>query len=472
MSGFNIADFAVLSGKLIAVSNDSIGSGWYYADLPQDLEPPVWTFFSTTDNAGSLRIAGQMAYQVVDDEDVFWVDALLCNSATVLNVEPFAVYIDPRDGSVQIKSWENNFPNDEDGTSDSMPHASRCSMWGDYLVLGDIVWKSDPDEPFDETNSSRYRHGLWFSIPGKTDTWDPIDTVFTGQKSGANVVQGIFPLEAGLLVVTCTLVALLQGTPDDFVYRELREGISNCGRNGVARWPQKGGVVFGNNLGDVWFTNGESFQKLDETIEIDSFSSIATYGEYVFVSTNEDVRVFRLYEESGGWTRLTGVAGFAKIITTPRFFIGIEARDADGSFILDDEERGLLDSEDTLWSSLRIISALDFESDERGFYNHKPLRSVIRTRPLPGFGHSVRFWHRFGVRAKGSGKITKGISRPSAISSDRGYETRVNGNLRRRFDYIFDAHGPSIEATFDIEFEGDVAVEHMTVWEHGGRDSR
>jgi hypothetical protein len=34
---------------------------------------------------------------------------------------------------------------------------------------------------------------------------------------------------------------------------------------------------------------------------------------------------------------------------------------------------------------------------------------------------------------------------------------------------VFDAHGPSIEATFDVEFDGDVSVEHMTVWEHGGR---
>jgi hypothetical protein len=342
-------------------------------------------------------------------------------------------------------------------------------MWGDFLVLGDINWKADPDLAFNSGNQSRYGHGLWFSIPGKTDTWDPIDTVFTGQKGGENVIQGMFPLEPGLLTVTNTLVTLLQGSPDDFIYRELREGISNCGRNGVAKWAAKGGIVFGNDVGDVWFTNGESFQRLDEAIEINSFQSIAAYGEYLFVSETTGTKIFRLYEEGGGWTRLTGVSGFSKMQTTSRFLIGIEARDAGGSFVLDDATYGLLDSEYVLWFQDRQLTAFDFESASRGIFNGNKLRSTIRSRPLPGLGHEVRFWHRFGVRAKGTGSVVKAISRPSSDANERGYDTRLRGDVRRRFDYVFDSHGPSLEATFDVEFDGDVSVEHMTVWEHGGR---
>jgi hypothetical protein len=397
---------------------------------------------------------------------------LLCNSATVDNVNPFALYIDPRDELVKVKEWTNTFPDDADGTSDAMPRAGRCTMWGDFLVLGDIIWKSDPDESFNNTNDSRYRHGLWFSIPGKTDTWDPIDTVFMGQKAGANVVQGIFPLEPGLLVVTCTLVALLQGSPDDFIYRELRTGISNCGRNGVAAWASKGGVVWSDQNDYVWFTNGEIFQRLDEAIEIEDARSVAAVQEYLFVSTPADTHVFRLYEEGGGWTRLTGTFGFLKMVATPKFLFGLEAREAQGSFILDSETNGLLDGDDVLWTADRLMTAFDFLDENRGMFNMQKLRSVIRTRPLPGFGHAVRFWHRFGIRAKGTGKVLKGISRPSADASERGYEERINGDLRRRGDYIFDAHGPSFEATFDVEFDGDVTVEHMTVWEHGGKLER
>jgi hypothetical protein len=178
-----------LGNKLFAVSSSSGFSGWYYADIPNDLEPPIWTKLITPDLNGKLRPIGTMAYQVVDTE-VFWVDAILCNSATVEDVNPFAIYVDPRDNIIKTKEWSNTFPDDEDGTSDSMPRAGRCTMWGDFLVLGDIIWKADPDQPFASGNKSRYRHGLWFSIPGKTDTFDPIDTVFTGQKAGANVVQG------------------------------------------------------------------------------------------------------------------------------------------------------------------------------------------------------------------------------------------------------------------------------------------
>jgi hypothetical protein len=345
-------------------------------------------------------------------------------------------------------------------------------MWGDFLVLGDIVWRADPDESFTNSNKSRYRHGLWFSQPGKTDTWDPQDTVFTGQKAGANVVQGLFPLESGLLVVTCTLVALLQGEPADFIYRELRTGISNCGRNGVASWPTKGGVVWSDQSDYVWFTNGEAFQRLDEAIDIDGARAVAAVGEYLFVSTENDTHVFRLYEEGGGWTRLTGTFGFLKMVASPKFLFGLEAREASGGdFFIGTEGADILGT-NILWAQDRLITAFDFLDEDRGVFNGRNLSSTIRSRPLPGFGHEIRFWHRYGVRAKGTGKVIKGVSRPSADLLERGYESTVNGDLRRRGDYIFDAHGPSLEATFDIEFDGDATVEHMTVWEHGGTVER
>jgi len=469
---FNIVDFGIVTNHILAVSEDSGSAGWYIAEIPEDLSNPEWTPLITPDTQGKLRVIGQMAYKVVDGGDAFWVDGLLCNSASVLNVDSFVVYIDPRTNQPAVKSWSNYYPSDEGGTADSMPRAGRCVMWGDYLVLGDIVWNADDTQPLTQANSLRFRHGLWFSIPAKTDTWDPVDTVFTGQKAGANVVQGMFPLEQGLLVVTCTLIALLQGSPDDFLYRELRTGISNCGRNGVTEWSAKGGVVWSDREGYVWFTNGEIFQRLDEAIDIEDSRSIAAIDEYVFVSTPEVTHVFRLYQEGGGWTRLAGVSGFAKMVATKRFLLGIEAKEPQGSFILDSETNGLLNSSDTLWGLARLLTAFSFESKNRGTFNNRPLVSTVRTRPIPGYGHSVRFWHRFGVRAKGSGRVIRAISRPSFDPSVRGLETRINGRLSDRPDYVFDAHGPSIEATFDVEFSGDATVEHMTVWEHGGREER
>jgi hypothetical protein len=467
-----VVDFGVITNRILAVSNDPGAEGWYVAELQTGLVTPDWETLTTPDVDGKLRVAGQMAYKVEDGGDSFWVDALLCNSATELDVDPFAVYVDPRTNQVVVKSWSNYYPTDEGGTADAMPHAGVCTMWGDFLVLGDIVWNRDDTQPLTALNSTRYRHGLWFSIPGKTDTWDRIDTVFTGQKAGANVIQALYPLEPGLMVISCTLVSLLQGSPDDFIYRELREGISNCGRSGSAAWPAKGGVVWSDRNGYVWFSNGEVFQRIDESILLEGTRSVAAVGEYVLVSTNEQTYVFRVYEESGGWTRLGKPSGFRKMIASPSVLVGIEAKDAVGSFILDDEESGELDSSFVLWGAAPIITAYEFENQNRGTFDGRPLRSKIRTRPLPGFGHKTRFWHRFGVRAKGSGRIVSATSRPSSDPSVRGFITRVSGNLQRRFDYIFDAHGPSVEATYDVEFEGDVTVEHMTVWEHNGRVER
>lgn len=471
---FNIQDFGIIEDFLVAVSSDNTGAGWYITQIPEGLEQPVWEPLTTPDTSGSLRVAGIMALQVTENGETYWVDALLCNSATATTVDNFAVYINPTTRQPVVKVWTNHYPNVEGGVADSMPYAGRCTMWGDFLVLADIIWNADDTIPLSEANSSRYSHGLWFSIPGKTTTWDPVDTVFVGQKAGGNVAQGLFPLENGLLVVTCTLVSLLQGTPDDFLYRELRAGISNCGRNGVSAWPNKGGVVWADQNDYVWFTNGEDFVRLDGAIDIDDAQSVTAVEEYLFVSTPSKVHVYRQYgEDVAGWTRMTGTFGFDKMVATNTALFGIEARDVSGTFILDDPTYGILDdASNLLWDRLRRIAVFDFSDENRGRFNGRQLRSVVRTRPLPGGGHDSTFWHRFGVRAAGDGRIRRAISRPSADPSERGYETAINGRIGDRKDYVFDAHGPSLEATFDVEFEGDVTVEHMTVWSHRGATSR
>ena len=441
----DISDIAQIGQYLIAKSPNN---GWYYAEIPADLEQPSWQSLTTPDMTGKLQVIGEMAYQV-DDTDVFWVDALLCNSAEVDDVDPFAIYVDPRDNELKIKQWSNTLPDDEDGTPDSMPRAGVCTMWGDFLVLGDIIWKADPDQPLTSGNVSRYRHALWFSIPGRPDRFDPIDVIEMGQKSGNNLVQGMHPLEAGLVVITKSLVVLLQGPPNDFIYRELRSGISNTERHGTTSWPFQGGAVWADAENGVWFTNGEVVLRLDEVVDLRGCTAIASWNQYIIVSTREDVKVFRVIEDSGAWTTLAETFPFSKIVRNEGLLFGLE-----------------------LSSSDRKIAVFDLLNEERGFFDGKPVRSIVRTRPLPGFGHEVVFWHRAGLRAKGSGRIVRFVSRPSANANERGYETRLNGNLRRRFDYVFDCHGPSIEATFDAEFRGDVTVEHMTVWEHRGRTEK
>lgn len=467
----NVKDFDIVSDYIFA----STDNGWYYAAMPSDLTAPTWEAFTTPDAEGKLSIIGTMALQITEDGSTFWVEALLANDVTNLDVNPFAMYISPTTGLPSYKEWTNFYPDADGGTDDAMPRAGRCEMWGDFLILGDIIWKADSSLAFDATNASRYSHGLWFSQPGNTDKWDPIDTVFVGQKSGGNVVQGLFPIERGLLVVTCTLVSILIGTPDEFSYRELRTGISNCGRNGVSSWPSTGGVVWADNNDDIWWTDGEDFAKLNSKVSMSGIDAVGCVQNYIIASSSEVIHVFRVYgsEMGGGWTRLSTPYGVKKMVLTQEFMIGLENRTGIGSFILDDPVYGILDDPgNTLWGEGIRVIAFNFNSESRGTFDGQKVSSVIRSKPLPGSGHDTTFWHRFGIRAAGSGVLKKAISRPSSDATVRGYETRLYGRLGARKDYVFDAHGPSLEATFDVEFDGDVTAEHMTVWTHKGTTKR
>ena len=104
----------------------------------------------------------------------------------------------------------------------------------------------------------------------------------------------------------------------------------------------------------------------------------------------------------------------------------------------------------------------------RGTFNGTAIRPIVRSRPLPGESDRTIFWHRFGGRVNGPGKLKKATAYASPDVDERGYEHRVNQRLEDRKDFTFEAHGPSLEAVFEMEFEGDVTPEHLTVSAHRG----
>ena len=115
---------------------------------------------------------------------------------------------------------------------------------------------------------------------------------------------------------------------------------------------------------------------------------------------------------------------------------------------------------------------MEDNEDKRGTINGLSIRPVMRTRPLPGASDRTVFWHRFGGRANGPGKLRKATAYGSADITERGFVHRVSQRLSDRKDFTFEAHGPSLEAVFELEFEGDVTPEHMTVAAHRGRLER
>jgi len=452
---------------------------WLYADTPLTLDPPEWRAIpGLPAGAANKRFVGRLPLLVESQ----WVSAALFNSPTQTG-SAFAVYRNPLTQEIEVKAWSDRYPvgvslDPIQGTANSMPFANVAANWGDYVVLGDIQWKADPSAAYGSSNSVRYPHGIWFSRPGQSDTWHPDEVFFVGQKLEANAILGMFPVEQGLIVVSQSSVSLLRGRPgaraEDFSYEELRSGISPSSPTEVTFWPHTGLVVWLDRRGRVWATNGDAISRLDQqvTIEKTGVGALLAVDEYLFVSGRKNVRLLSAFDENASWTTLVTPTGWQKAANCRSIVLGVGAdQDTRGNFILDDEVFGLLDQND-LFGTVDPIQVFDLASQSRGLFKGRPVKSIIRTRPLPGPSQRSVFWHRYGLRADGTGRLRRAVSYPGRDFSQRGWETRVNADLSSRKDWVFQGHGPSLEAVFEFEFEGDVSVEHVTLGAHKGRDER
>jgi hypothetical protein len=443
-----------------------------YTDTPVTVEQPTWEpIVGLPDNSEQLRFAGRMPLLVSNQ----WVSSGLFNTATFAG-DAAAVYRDPATDAISVKTWSNRYPTASgDGTPDSMPRANVSASWGDFVFLGDIEYLADPTQAFGDTNRTLFPHGIWRSVAGTSDRWSIDDVFFVGQKLERNAILGMFPVERGLIVVTQSTVALLRGTPDDFAYEELRTGISPETREEVSFWPYAGLVVWLDRFGRVWATNGEDVVRLDNGMKIERTGPgmLLAVDQNLFVSGRVDVRVFHSFGDRGAWTTLITPSGWQKAVFCRSTVIGVGAdQDSQGNFVLDDETFGLLD-ENFLHGNVDSVQVFSlFDEERRGTFNGRPVRPILRTRPLPGSSDRTVFWHRFGLRGNGPGRLMSATAYGSTDLSERGLTTRVNSRLADRKDVTFEAHGPSLEAVFELEFEGDVTPEHVTVAAHRGRSER
>jgi hypothetical protein len=463
-----VDDIASVCEFVLALSKQD---GWLYTGTPVTIEQPFWEEIpGLPENSEQLRFAGRIPLLV----DNVWSSAGLLNTATFAG-DAAAVYRDPVTDDIAVKTWSNRYPTAaEDGTPDSMPRANVVSNWGDFVFLGDIEYRLDPTQPFSASNRARFPHGIWRSIAGTTDRWSIDDVFFVGQKLEQNAILGMFPIERGLLVVSQSSVSLLRGTPDDFAFEELRTGISPATRDEVTFWPYAGLVVWLDRFGRVWATNGDDVVRLDRgvTIERTGDGCVLAVDENLFVSGRVDVRVFHSFGESGAWTTLITPSGWQRAAFCRGTVIGVGAdQDTGGTFVLDDEVFGLL-GENTLHGVIDSVQVFGLFDERRGVFNERAVTPRLRTRPLPGSSDRTVFWHRFGVRANGPGLLRRVVAHDTGDASGRGLVQRVFGSFRDRKDYTFPAHGPSLEAVFEMEFEGDVTPEHVTVAAHRGRAER
>ena len=341
-------------------------------------------------------------------------------------------------GGVDVRELTDRYPTDG-SQEDAMPHGNVATMWGDFLVLGDIRWTLDDSSAISEENSARYPHYLWYSQPGRIDRWDPIDVEPVGNRSGSNRIVGLFPIDIGMVVVSTDSVDLLRGNAAESVPEPLRPDVGCPSSEACAYWPHVNAVVWVDGDGFVWHTNGEGVDRLDRPLPGLEGEGLAVtpWGDRLLVRRGDRLWVFQAFAEDGAWTRV----------------------------LVDDLPSRMLAADGALYALGDAGSVWRFDPQHDGG-RAAGVTPLVETRTV-GDPHRRIFWHRVGVRWRGSGEPT--VARSKAGRGVASYEVplEVSGSQA-----VVRAHGPSYEASFEVEFDGDVTVESVSVWAHEGRGER
>lgn len=395
-----------------------------------------------------LDAIGQIPLLVTEGGSTAWTSAVLLNSTRT--TEPAFAIFSYESLNIFFKKWTNRYPSGSP-TADAMPMANVSTMWGDFHILGDIIWLANRDLPFASDNAARFAHGLWFSQPESAESWDPVDVQFIGQSDDDNRIVGMFPIQAGMIVLSTNGAHMLRGNPDFNEYEQLRAGVGPANRNAATYWPAAGVVVWADARGQIWQTNGEDFSRLDNVLpEVDGpcISSIAAYDNFLILSRAGRMYALRLVGNEGIWTELNN--------SCTR-----EIRRYEGSVYLAKTSGGL--------------ERFAPEYGARGVRDDVPILSRVSTRTMQADDqHQREFWHRFGTRLRGTGNALKAstVAGPALSDESPKLDYEIDEPIEGRYSKAFPAHGPSKEASFTVEAEGDVVYESMTVWSHGGKDER
>lgn len=464
-SGFD--QIATVDSRIIA-RKASNGSFWIAGYVPTGAAygaTAVWTWTEITAITPSIGKNIVCSIPLKDASAEGFLEGLLINSRDPVD-NAHAVWIKPSDGSVQVKTWTGRWPS-TGGTDNIMPPATVGTMWGSFLVLADIMWFHDASLPLSSSNMKIYPNAMWFSTGGDIDKWDPLDVELTPPKGMPEgmAIHSMIPVDAGLLVFEPSGVTLLRGTGDNYTMEPLRRGVG--GTSPAKAWPHTGSVVWVDRQGQVWHTNGENFVRLDvrnfDFARIPgAHDNVCPFGEYLLVERAGRLFALRAFDNDAAWTELVPVTAATAATTYTR------------KMIEEGDRVYFLDGDGIVWRWLRGGQG-EVGETERGKTNGVAITSTLATRTVEsGGGHEKTMWHRFGVRGKGPGTLVSIKLRPGPAldTAQPTYTWTLNETVGTRYEQVVPAHGPSVEASAELSFTGDVQVEQCAWWAHRGRGSR
>lgn len=444
----------VMSADDLLVAIDGTGEVWTApAPEPTDdlatVQAVTWTALADAPVDADQRLTGLVP--VPRSEQLGFKTGVLVNGVESTSAA-FVVY-DGSGGPTHVE-YSNRYPTT---SSDGVPRANVATMWGDYLVVGDIEWLADKDAAFSSSNRALYPNTLWIAEPGEPTKWDELSVVFTGVKDGygeARIV-GLEAVDAGLMVLTTAGVYLLRGVPSSFEYEELRPGQDAAGLDAVTWWSATGAATWVNGLGQLWHSDGRQFVRLDDQLELPAVvpadAWAASLGEFVLFGRGGRTFAFRLFSEDGAWTELFAPSGFVGNFQAGPCLYGT----AGGR----------------VWRLNRAASP-------RGAIDGVPQTSRVTSRTFEGGdGHRLSFWRRFGLRAQPEDPAAAltGVTLfagPALQTGVQSLTVPIESVFGDRAELLVPGPGAALEAAVRFEFEGDVTVEQVSAHYTQSRGSR
>lgn len=358
--------------------------------------------------------------------------------------------------------------------------------------------KTATDVPSAASTGSVIRSGLnniarapyaFFYSEVQPDTFREQAILFAG--SGESQILGMHVLDDYLITISSPAtesdgLRIFKGTLD---YISLQNGESvlriNVLRGGVGPkrdlaatgnrvvsciWPEVGALVFLDQLGGVWYTDGIEVDRLDRTGPINPDSTatadeVSAIGRYLFMWRANRLLVLSLLEGERGttataaWTELVLPAGY-----TPKSFAPVG-----GSMYC------VMNNQ--VWRF--AVSRNNSADTERGAFDNTQVDLTVGTATLGDVDqHRKINWFRFGFRSRGRTNTSQVRTAtvkagPALDTSVFSYSKTLNRTLADRDEFVLPAGiGSTVEASGEVTFRGDVQLESASFFIVGGKMSR
>lgn len=389
-----------------------------------------------------------------------------------------------------------------------IPRANVGCMWNNLLILGDIEWKSTealvatnanftlPDGTLAFTLSDDktvpYRSYIYYSL-SDIDEFDPRNVLAIGGADTA--IRGLHVLDNTLIAITniggpsdgiiawkgypTELISYDEDTaPNPFAVRRelIRGGVGAFPRDESIRghrgfstmWSEAGIVVFVDNGGGVWYTDGNTADRLDRFGPIAPSRAslgdhVASSGKHLFVWRNGRLLLFTLLtstdgegQSSGCWTELIAPAGQVASMNGA----------AEGMYFVN--------------NGLVYRYTFSGPAAERGCIDGVPVTQSIATATIGDPDEHLRKnWHRFGMTFEAMSNVTilnVTIKAGAALSSTipTSYVQTLNRVYSQGFnDFVVPAGiGSQVLASGTVTFTGHVRLQEAAFWVTGTEPKR